>query len=246
MSKTSFTVPITISLIFTITPKKQPESRLLRFKLHKKLISRIFYALSSRKIRFTVFQILKQIGLLPDKNYKIIDVACGNDSLLIDMAKKYMNSEIKGNDLKKHLTKLISNRYNGKNLTFSNYDICAQEFCKDKVYNLILCKNTLHHIPKTEHYYLLKKLVKACKNLIIIDIENPKKTSLRSYLWNFYYRKFLYDDEDNFISFREFKNILIKLREPGILILYGALETIKGRYLIAVVQNNKKYNATIK
>ncbi len=56
------------------TQKTNPH--VMRHLFHKKVISRIFHYLSSKRIRIFIFRWLKKIGFLRKRNYKIIDISC--------------------------------------------------------------------------------------------------------------------------------------------------------------------------
>ena len=66
--------------------------------------------------------------------------------------------------------------------------------------------------------------------MIIIEIENPLKCSFNSFIWNFYYRKFLKDDGTNFVCNNEFNTLLNKLKIKNLLVkvFHTSLKTIKG------------------
>ena len=101
-----------------------------RHLIHKKIISKIFQRFSSNKIRATIHNIINKLAFDPDKSYKIIDVSCGYDDLIIELAKSFKNSEVIGNDLYwKHLLSLPrKNRL--RNLTLTKLNILSSEFLK--------------------------------------------------------------------------------------------------------------------
>lgn len=208
----------------------------LRHTFHKKFVSKIFYHLCSKKIRTFIFHLLKKIDFLQKGSYKIIDISCGYDDLFIEIAEYFENSSIIGNDLHwQHLFSLPrKKRLNNVILTKCN--ILLPEFCQNEHYDLIICKNTLHHLPRWVHLYLLKKLVKAGNNIIIVEIEDPLRQSIKSFIWNFYYKNFLKDNGKNFLDSRSFMILLKKLTKPYLRTSLGLIKTIKGNYLIGVVE----------
>jgi len=214
-----------------------------RHLIHKKIISKIFQQLSSKKIRTVIHNLIKKLGFNPEKSYKIIDVSCGYDDLLIELAKKFKNSKVIGNDLCWKQLLSLPRKKKLSNLTLTTRNILSPEFCQKENYDLIICKNTLHHLPKSGQLCLLKKLVRAGKKAIIVEIENPLEYSFSSFIWNFYYRKFLKDDGLNFVYHDEFNTLLKKVKDkiPFVKIINTSLKTIKGNYLFAVIKNYKKY-----
>jgi len=215
-----------------------------RHLIHKKIISRIFQRFSSKKIRITIFNLIQKMGFLPERSYKIIDVSCGYDDLLIELAQKFRNSEVIGNDICDKQLLSFPRKTEINNITLTKRNILSGEFCENENYDLIICKNTLHHLSKSDQLTILKKLVRAGKNVIIVEIENPLKYSFCSYIWNFYYRKFLKDDGLNFLSRDKFINLIIsaEIDFPFVNFIHTSLKTIKGNYLFTFIRTYKTQN----
>lgn len=70
---------------------------------------------------------------------------------------------------------------------------------------------------------------------IIIDIVDPKLNPLAN-IWNKYYVVFLADQGDYFINYEQFKKI-IDLYFPEYKINYSIIWTIKGPYMMAIVDS---------
>ncbi len=213
-----------------------------RHIIHKKIISKIFQRLSSKKIRTTVHNTIRKLGFNPEKSYKIIDVSCGYDDLLIEIAKSFKKSKVFGNDLCDKQLLSFPRKTKLSNVILTTQNILSPEFCHKENYDLIICKNTLHHLPRISQLHLLNKLVRAGKTVIIVEIDNPLRYSFNSFIWNFYYSKFLKDDGVNFVCEIEFKKILMKLknRVPIVKIFHASLKTIKGNYLFTLIENYRK------
>jgi len=224
------------------TNKDRKELHFYRHLIHKKIISRIFHWFSSKKIRAVIFNLLKITGFNPERSYKIIDVSCGYDDLVIKLAQKFRNSEVIGNDICDKQLLSIPRKSEINNITLTKRNILSNEFCENENYDLIICKNTLHHLTSSDHLSLLEKLIKAGKIVIIVEIENPLKYSFCSFIWNFYYRKFLKDDGINFIDDNDFHKLLNKVKNkiPSMKIFHASLKTIKGNYLIVRIKNKKE------
>ena len=218
------------------------ESYYYRHFIHKKIISKIFQRFSSKKIRTRVHNAIRKLGFNPVRSYKIIDVSCGYDDLLIEIAKRFKKSMVFGNDICDKQLLAFPRKKKLNNITLTSQNILTPEFCRKENYDLIICKNTLHHIPRNRQLYLLKKLIRAGKWIIIIEIENPLKYSFGSFIWNFYYRKFLKDDGVDFIDDDDFHNLLKKVKNkiPFMRTFHTSLKTIKGNYLFALIKNYKK------
>ncbi|MHA1755975.1 MAG: methyltransferase domain-containing protein [Promethearchaeota archaeon] len=207
----------------------------IRHLFHNKIISKISYQLSSKKIEAIIFNLIFNIlNFKHNKNYKIIDVACGYDSLILKIANLFKNSKIIGNDL--CWKGILENKSkNLSNLTLTSENILNSKFWENKAYDLIICKNTLHHLNSEQQEGLIIQMVKFSKNVIIVEIEDPQRDSLLSFVWNFYYRKFLKDDFDNFISKNKLLKMLKKIKSENIQIFTSKIKTVKGNYLIACI-----------
>jgi len=215
--------------------KDRRESHFYRHLIHKKITSRIFKRFSSKKIRVTILNLIKKMG--------------GYDNLIIELAQKFRNSEIIGNDICNKQLLSIPKKSEINNITLTNRNILSNEFCENENYDLIICKNTLHHLTSSDHLSLLEKLIKAGKIVIIVEIENPLKYSFYSYIWNFYYRKFLKDDGSNFLSRDNFISLILKAKDNISFdkVFHTSLKTIKGNYLFTLIktdkdQQNNKHN----
>ena len=212
------------------------QSPLIRHKFHKKFISKIFYTLSSKKIKHRIIEQLAKWNLRPKGKYKIIDVSCGYDELLIDLSSHFKNSVIIGNDLVWQSLLPIARKQSTKNIIHTNYNILSPEFCKNQDYDLIICKNTLHHISYQEQKDLIRKLISAGKRILIIEIENPLRNNLLSYLWNFYYKHFLKDNGTNFLNRKFFMNLITKSLNSSIRCRFSSIDTVKGTYMMAAIE----------
>jgi len=217
------------------------EPYFFRHLIHKKIVSRIFQRFSSKKIRTIIHDMIRKMGFNSEKSYKIIDVSCGYDDLLIELAQKFKNSEIIGNDICNKQLLTFPRKTEIKNITLTKQNILSHEFCENENYDLVICKNTLHHLYRNDQLFILKKLVRTGKNVIIVEIENPLKYSFCSFIWNFYYRKFLKDDGSNFLSRSEFVNLIKKTEDkiPFVKSFHTTLKTIKGNYLFVLIRNYK-------
>jgi len=189
----------------------------LMYILHNILVKRIL-SKSSLNLKN---KIKKLIVGVPKK---ILDVSCGDDDLIFEICEKFKTETCIANDLSPKLTSLVA--FDDTNVTYTNFNILNEPFHEQ--FDLVLCKNTLHHIPKDYHESIIRYLLKISKQLIIIDIENPRKSNLRALLWNYYYRIFLGDQGDDFLSFEEF-SLLLKNKQP--LFTVGKIRTIKGNYM---------------
>ncbi len=202
------------------------------YVLHNFLVKRIFVKSSinlKNKIKALIFGAPK----------KILDVACGDDDLILEVCLKFNTEMCIANDLSPKLTSLMTT--DDTNVTYTNFNILSKPFKEN--FDLVLCKNTLHHIPKKYHQELIRYLLKISNQLIVVDIENPQKSNLRALLWNYYYRIFLGDQGNDFLSFEEF-TLLLKSQQHSFIV--GKINTIKGNYMYGSYKKSESSVANFK
>jgi len=85
----------------------------------------------------------------------------------------------------------------------------------------------------------LVDLTKVLKNvgskIILIDIENPLKSTLWAKIWHEYYVRFLGDRGRYFLTRDEFEKVISHIFENAI-ITFDVVSTLKGNYMCAVVE----------
>ncbi len=211
---------------FLMPPHNEIDSikgKKLSYFLHDCFIKKIGW-FASRKI---FLKILECIKFKPDS---ILDVSCGDNDLIVKLHKFFKPSIVVANDISWKTISFIKKTNNP--VIFTNHNILNFPF-KNK-FDLIVFKNTLHHIEKDKQVYLLKELLSWSKQLMIVDIDNPQKGNFLSKLWNFYYRFFLDDQGNDFLDFNGFKEKV----EPilgGKKCDFGRINTIKGYYFYAYI-----------
>lgn len=110
---------------------------------------------------------------------KILDVGCGNGSLLKEVAQygrqKGIKMQLLGIDANENAIKLAKeNTSDYPEITFKSMDIFSEEFMNQKV-DIILCTLTLHHFTDPEITLLLKNFVrKAQMGIVINDLHRSR------------------------------------------------------------------------
>ncbi len=89
---------------------------------------------------------------------------------------------------------------------------------------------------KEKQKEVLRNLKKIAKQLIIVDIEDPQNSTLKSKLWNDYYVHLLGDQGESFLTFSEFKSLVNSEKDKCDKIKFGIINTIKGKYFYASVK----------
>lgn len=193
---------------------------------HKLFVKPLSYIGSSRIIQKRTMDQIKE----SDKS--ILDVACGDDLTILKIQEK--GKLVVANDISRNSLKKISVKDKNKNVIFSNQNMLDIKF--NKKFDAVIVKNVLHHLGNPEEIdYFLNNLKRLGNKFIIIDIIDPK-LNLLARLWNKYYVLFLDDQGDYFINYEQFKKIF-KLYFADSKIEFSKIWTIKGSYMMAVINN---------
>lgn len=172
----------------------------------------------------------KIIELICNNPISIIDVSCGDDDFIFKLEKLYNPELCVANDISWKTISLIKNKNKESNIIFTNHNVL--DLPLKRRFDLIIFKNTLHHVPSTERIDLIKRLSNLSKQLIIVDIEDPNRSNFLAKIWHWYYVYFLGDQGGPFLTFPEFKEIIEKNIENK-KSTFGIINTIKGRYFYA-------------
>lgn len=193
--------------------------------LHKKLINPVFDSLSSKRLRDKVKSHCSNAET-------IIDVACGNDSLILELAR---NAKFCiANDVSWQTLQHLRQDPAPDNVLFTCHNALDLPF-RGK-FDVVICKNVLHHMHNlTEFAALTDALRYVGHKIILVDIENPSNSSLRAKLWHEYYVRFLGDRGRYFLKWDEFKRAVSLIYERA-QIQFERVESIKGTYMFAVVE----------
>ena len=194
--------------------------------LFNKYIVKIFSHQASKKISREIAK------LISGKPRKIIDVSCGDDKLILELEKIYKPDICIGNDISWKTISLIKKKNKKSGIIFTNHNILNLPF--EETFDLLIFKNTLHHIPESEQKEFIKKLADSSRQTIIVDIEDPSQSNLLTKIWHWYYAHVLRDQGEYFLTFNKFKGI-IKENIEGKKINFGIINTLKGKYFYASI-----------
>jgi len=198
----------------------------LLYLLHKYVIKYIGN-FSSRKIKKTIF------ALIDGKPKTILDASCGDSSIINELYERYKPNICVGNDISWKVITLMKNKNSA--VFFTNHNVLNLPY--EIKFDLVIFKNTLHHIEKRYQKEVVESLRNLAKQLIIIDINDPQNSTLRSKLWNNYYVYLLGDQGDSFLTFDEFKKILDLKNITYDKLKTGTINTIKGKYFYVTIKN---------
>jgi ADP-ribose pyrophosphatase YjhB (NUDIX family)/SAM-dependent methyltransferase len=197
----------------------------LIYLLHKYIVKPIG-SLSSIKIKNAIFD------LVDGSPKTILDVSCGDSSIINDLCEKYRPNLCIGNDICWKTITMMKDK--DDQVFFTNHNVLDLPY-KIK-FDLVIFKNTFHHIEREYQQKVLNDLQKIAKQLIIIDIDDPQNSSFLSKLWNNYYVYILGDQGESFFTFKKFKE-LCEQKNPTDKLKMGFIPTIKGRYFFAAIKD---------
>jgi SAM-dependent methyltransferase len=197
---------------------------------HKYLINQFFKNFSSLKIRSKIIQ------HIPRGSESFLDASCGDDDFIVKICKKYNFKYLIANDIAFQNIYFLSKRIKEcNNILFTNHNILDLPYSK-KI-DVVLCKNTLHHMHNyKQQILLLKSLKRISRRIILIDIEDPKRSNFLSKLFNKYYNYLLGENQDLFLNYDEFRELIKKVFYDK-KIKFEIINTIKGKYMMAVIDN---------
>lgn len=204
-----------------------------RYKFHEKFIKK--YILTDKLRKKDEFKSILN-DIIP--NYKsIMDVSCGDNFDVLQIAKSKKYDVIVGNDV-------CINYLNNKILEgviYTNDDVQVNNI-NSRVYDVTFCRNTLHHMNnKSKIKGMLKFLDQiTSKEIIIVEICNPKEQGgLPKFFNKWLYVKYLKDVGDCFLNENQFKNI-IKNTFKNYSINFDTFSNILGVYMIALIKKEIK------
>ena len=203
-----------------------------RYRFHEKVIKKYF--LTEKKRRKKEFNNLLK-NLIPLKE-SIIDVSCGDNSDIFNIALNKNYKTIVGNDI--CLEYLNTQKKEG--IIYTNDNIEMNKI-KENSYDVSFCKNTLHHMSNiTNIDKALKFLYKISKEIIIVEILNPNDfKGLPRFLNKYLYTKFLKDVGNCYLNEEQLRKIINNIFDKND-ISYQKFTNILGTYLIIKINKENK------
>ena len=203
-----------------------------RQRFHKATVSKIFKRFSSDQIKK---KLLELIG--STKGITLLDVSCGDNEFVYDISEGDIELCV-ANDVSWPTIRFLMEQCKEKkyhNVIFTNHNVTTLPFAK--IFDIVLCKNTLHHMRNPKEFRaLVENLRKVCNDkIIIVEIEDPDQGgNIARCLHKYWYNNFLGDVGEFFFTSEKFKEILTSAFDEDE-IKFSELNTIKGRYLFAVI-----------
>lgn len=203
-----------------------------RYQFHNEVIKK--YVLTSKRKRKD--ELIKMMSKKASGCSTFLDVSCGDNSLLFSLNYDSNFNFIVANDISWSQIELIPPQ---ENVIFTNHNAITFPF-RDNVFDFVYCSNTLHHIPNRDNLInLLNSMLRVGKKIVIYEIENPEVTGgFPYYLNKYWYRGFLKDAGEEYLSFKDFKSIIQKNYKGKAKIKFSNFRNIQGNYMIAEIQKN--------
>lgn len=198
--------------------------RTVQQSIHNKIINRPFKYFSSKPLK-------RRIKEYCEGADTILDAACGDDTLILELAR---NAKFcVANDISLDILSHLRAKDPPRSVIFTNHNVTELPF--EKKFDVAIFKNTLHHMHSLEEFMsVLNSLRKVSHRLILVDIENPTKSTIRAKLWHEYYVRFLGDRGGYFLTREEFeKAISYVYRDANI--ESDLVTTLKGDYMFAII-----------
>ncbi len=131
--------------------------------------------LNEHKIDISDYQVFKN-RIINDirikKPHKIIDIACGDDDMIYDFLKMTIKGGCKvfANDIAlSYIQDYHSKKSDYKKIIFTNFNAINAPF-KDNVFDVLFCKNLLHHIESSSREILINNLLRISKQIVLVEI----------------------------------------------------------------------------
>lgn len=201
----------------------------LRYQIHNKIVKR-YILTSKRKKKENLIKIMSKKA---EGASTLLDVSCGDNSLLFDLKYTGKIKYIVANDISWSQIEMIIKK---EGVIFTNHNAITSPF-KNNLFDFAYCSNTLHHIPNEKSLnILLNNLLRIGKKVVIFEIEDPKLTKgLPYYLNKYWYRGFLKDVGEKYLSFNEFNQIISSSLDKKANIKFSNFKHIQGNYMIAEI-----------
>ncbi|MDE6435056.1 MAG: HAD-IA family hydrolase [Lachnospiraceae bacterium] len=214
-----------------------------RYQVHDKIVKK--FILTDTRKKKDVFR-EKIYGYIGNAK-SVLDISCGDDDFIIKLQEKFPDQfdYIVGNDISwSQIETIDPKRMKNDKIVFTNHNAVLCPFAEN-AFDVVLCQNTLHHMPNRDYILdLFEKMFVISKKIIIVEIENPDYTGgIPKLLHNYWYMGYLHDAGEAYLNAKEFKTIIKESYSGKCKIKFSCFENIQGKYNIAIL--TKKEEAII-
>jgi len=206
--------------------KKEHYKKNLEFFRKSAIYKKGYYdAKSNEKLKHTIWQkrerkiVLALVSnVIKNDHIKTVsDFGCGRGDFTIELANKYSKINFIGGDFSKETLDIAKNESKDiKNIKFKLSNLIKLDF-QDKVFDVAICINTLHHIHKEDLDASLSELARVSNRYIILEIKNK----------NDFYTKYIHRKREFPHYFTTKKHVIKVLAKRGF-----ALKKVRYFFLI--------------
>lgn len=211
------------------------ESMNKRYAFHRNIVKR-FILTDKRKKKKDFKNIIN--NYIGDAN-SIIDVSCGDDSFIFNLAREKEIPLVVGNDISWSQVESLNNDF--QEVIFTNHNASSLPF-KSQAFDISYISNTLHHMPNKETLVnTLESMFETSKKIIVVEIENPQLTGgFAKWLNKNYFIGFLKDVGGAYLSGDDFKTIINNIFYNRAEITFTEFENVMGKYFISVIEKKEE------
>lgn len=207
---------------------KMSQRYINRYHFHNNVIKK--YILTDKRRKKEEFK--ERLRNLISERKSIIDVSCGDNYDVFEIASEKKYDVIVGNDICINYLETQNN-----NVTFYTNDDVELNRIKSGAYEVAYCKNTLHHMNNLTNIRNMLSFLNAIstKEIIIVEIINPLECGgLPKFLNKYLYTSFLKDAGNCYLNESQFKQV-INNEFNVYKIEYSFFRNILGKYIIAKI-----------
>ncbi|MFA5248004.1 MAG: HAD-IA family hydrolase [Patescibacteria group bacterium] len=205
-----------------------------RYFIHDVLVKRFILTPTLKRKRKFLEVINNEIGDCKS----LIDVSCGDSRLISEIYNRKNLNYAVANDVS--WSQINTRQREGKRILFTNHNASYLSF-SDTSFDVAVCSNTLHHISSREELFgLFANCFRVADKIVIIEIEDPRKTGLFPMLLNkYWYSGFLKDVGGSYFNKENFQSVIKEFFKDNAEVDFKEFKNIQGKYLIATI--NKKH-----
>jgi predicted adenylyl cyclase CyaB len=201
-----------------------------RYAVHNNLVKKFILTSALKKKK----QFLEMLDYEIGDCKSLIDVSCGDSRLVSEVNGQKEFDYVVANDVS--WSQINVRQGEGRKILFTNHNASYLPF-KDDSFDVALCGNTLHHIPSREELFgLFSSCLRVAKKIVIIEIEDPKKTGwFPRNLNKYWYSGFLKDVGGTYFGKEEFQSAIKEFFKKDVEVVFKEFKNIQGRYLVATI-----------
>lgn len=166
---------------------------------------------------------------------KFIDIACGDDDIIYDVL-KIKNIQVFANDIAlPFILEYHKNQKNSDKIIFTNFNAVDATFTHD-AFDILLCKNLLHHIRDNLRFDLITHLLEISKEVLLIEILHiDEQNDLGRKLHNEFYGGILGEIDNKFyMHYDEIISLCVQCNAE--ITLEDMVETNNGNYAYVCIR----------